>query len=256
MRNGLKIAFYLLICPAISMAQNSALPVPPSDPGEALTPTEEVVPATANTTVSPPAASVSEPLPGGAIARGVLGRPPVAAGYASAFSVTAGYSVARLWTPASAGATLVGVDTGISIDTGTHFGGELNFDYGSASSFLSSGHRLDQFSYLIGPTFRFSRTSPLNLHLHFLVGGARTAGPVPNPNGGFVTGYVNYPAWAAGGRFEYPFSKSWGIRVSVDYLRTYFLNSSINVRGQNGLRVANSIVYYFSAPSIRHRHRQ
>jgi hypothetical protein len=150
---------------------------------------------------------------------------------------------------------LIGVDTGVSLDFGTHFGAELNFDYASASNFLNSGHRLDQFSYLIGPTFRFS-SNRLNPHVHFLVGGARTSGAAPTGNGGFVTGFVNYPAWAAGGSIEYPFSRSWGVRVSIDYMRTYFLDSSATARGQNGLRVANSLVYYFSTPSIRRRHRR
>jgi len=236
------------------MAQNPAPSGQASDPGQTLAPTEEPAPITTNTNLSPPAPRVSELQQSGALARSAPRQPPVAAGYASAFSLTAGYSVTGLMTPLSVGAALIGVDTGISVDSPSHLGAELNIDYASASNFLSSGHRLDQFSYLIGPTFRFSSTNRLNPHLHFLVGGARTAGPVPSANGGFVSGYVHYPAWAVGGRLEYPFSSRWGLRLNVDYLRTYFFDSSASVRGQNGLRIANSIVYYFGAPSIRHRH--
>lgn len=231
MRNGLKIAFFFLIAPALSVAQNSAPPSPAPDSGQNPAPTEKSAPI-------------------------ALRQPPAAAGYASVLSVNAGYSITGLMTPLSAGAALIGVDMGASLDFSTHFGAELNFDYASASNFMSSGHRLDQFSYLIGPTFHFANESRLNPHLYFLVGGARTTGPAPSAGGGFITGYVNYPAWAVGGRIEYPFARSWAVRVSVDYMRTYFFDSSITARGQNGLRVANSIVYYFSGPSIRFRHRR
>jgi len=234
-RNGLEIVFLLLVVPALALAQDPAPSAQALDPGPSLTPTAEFAPA---------------PL------IGTPRRPPIAAGYASSLSLNAGYSVTGLNTPSSLGAALSGVDTGVSIDFRSHFGAQLDLDYGSTSNFLNSGHSLTQFSYLVGPTFRFSSTNRLHPHLHFLVGGARTSGAAPNGSGGFVAGYVNYPAWAAGGSLEYPFSRRWGVRVSMDYMRTYFFDSSVTVRGQSGLRLSTSLVYYFSGPSIRLRHRR
>ena len=242
MVNGLKIFFLVLIFPALTMAQDSAGQA--LDPGPNLAPAEESTPIATSTNLSPLAVGV------------VRQKPPIAAGYASSMSVSAGYSITGLSTPSSIGAALSGVDTGISIDFRSHFGAELDLDYATDSNFLNSGHRLDQFSYLIGPSFRFSSTNRLNPHIHFLVGGARTSGPASTGNGGFVTGFVDYPAWAVGGSLEYPLSRRWGVRVSMDYMRTYFFNPSVTVRGQNGLRVTSSLVYYFSAPSIRFRHRR
>ena len=107
---------------------------------------------------------------------------------------------------------------------------------------------MDVFSYLLGPVYFPPTTKRLTTHIQLLVGGARVAGAIPDGAGGFRVGYVHYPAWAFGGGAEYPLTSSFALRGSVDYLHTYFFNSAGAVRGQNNLRVVNSIVYYFHMP--------
>jgi len=254
MRIALKMLFFL-IGPTLVMAQDPPPSGQPGRPGQSLAGTEEVAPLSLATTDPSPMA-MRIPVPAGAPAFLSLRPPrqsPVAAGYASAFNLSAGYSVTGLGIPSSGRATLIGMDVGVSVESGKRFGAELNLGYASASNVFSSGHRLDVVSYLIGPVFRLSNTNLLSTYAHFIVGGARVAGPFPSANGGFNAGYVHYPAWAVGGIAEYPFSNTLGFRVSVDYLRTYFFNSSGAIRGQQGLRVVNSIVYYLGTPPIRRR---
>ncbi len=122
---------------------------------------------------------------------------------------------------------------------------KLDLSYARAPNVFNSGYRMDAISYLVGPVFYPSNGNLLSTYAHILVGGARVAGPFPNANGGLSIGYVNYLAWAFGGGAEYRLSPALGFRVGVDYLRTHFVNSSRGVRGQNDLRIVNSLVYYF-----------
>jgi hypothetical protein len=179
--------------------------------------------------------------------------PTIAAGYAPALDISAGFSVTSLGLPASSGrAVLSGVDASIATDTGRHFGVKFDLGYEHAPNLSHSGRPMDVLSYLIGPVFYPTNGDLLSTQIHVLVGGARVAGPVPNANGTLSIGHVNYPAWGLGGGIEYRLSPAFGFRVNIDYLQTHFYNSSGGVRPQNDIRIANSLVYYLGRPIRNH----
>jgi hypothetical protein len=184
---------------------------------------------------------------------GPIRQPPAAAGYAAAFNVSAGYSVTNLWLPSSGQASLNGMDLSFSADSSQRFGATVDLGYARASNAFGTGRELNVLSYLIGPVFYPTNGNLVTTSAHFLIGGARVSGPFPNATGGISAGYVHYPAWAFGGGAEYHLSPAFGFRVSVDYLRTHFYNSAQAVRGQNDIRVVNSLVYYIAAPIRRRR---
>lgn len=180
-------------------------------------------------------------------------QPPLAAGYAPVFNVSTGYSVASRGTPSSGRVVLSGINVSFSADAGKRFGATLDLGYAQASNILNSGHHMSTLSYLVGPIILLSNGSLLSTYAHLLAGGARVSGPLPGANGGLSMGLVRYPAWAAGGCAEYRLSRAFGLRVNIDYMHTYFYNSSQAVRGQNSLRVVNSLVYYLGARSLKRR---
>jgi hypothetical protein len=145
------------------------------------------------------------------------------------------------------------MNVSISADTGKTFGAKLELGYASAANAFGSGHRMDALTYLVGPVFSISNGNLLDTYAQVLAGGAKVAGPFPTGNGRFSAGHVQYPAWAFGGGAEYHLSPAFGYRVDIEYLRTHFYNSSGAIRGQNDLRVVNSIVYYFGVPRKRRR---
>jgi hypothetical protein len=183
-----------------------------------------------------------------------MNQAPFPAGYAPVLKLSAGYSVTSLSLPSSARLALNGADVSLSADSGKRFGATLDLDYALAPNVFSSGRHMDMLSYLVGPVFHPSHGNSLSTDVHFLGGGARIAGPFPNGNGGLAAGHVHYPAWALGGGVEYRLSPAFGFRVSVDYLHTDFYNPARAVRGENDLRVVNSIVFYPGMPSFRRRH--
>jgi hypothetical protein len=174
--------------------------------------------------------------------------PAVPAGYAPEWNISAGYSVTSLGTPSSGRAVLSGMDVSISRDSRSRFGVKSDFSFVRAPNAFRSGYPMSVLNYLIGPVFYPSSGNLLSTHLHLLVGAARVSGPFLNANGGLSIGYVNYPALAFGGGAEYRLSPAFGFRVGIDYLRTHFVNSSRDVRGQNDVRIVNSLVYYLGHP--------
>ncbi|HEX4546713.1 MAG TPA: hypothetical protein VH110_10155 [Candidatus Acidoferrum sp.] len=168
-------------------------------------------------------------------------------------NVSAGYSVTNLAMPSSGRVALVGAHVSISADSGTRFGATLDLDYGRAANVFSSGRRMDALSYLAGPVFCATSGNLVSTYLHLLVGGAKVTGPVPSGIGGLSAAYVHYPAWAVGGGAEYRLSSSFAFRVSVDYLHMHFFKSATAIKGQNDIRVVNSLVYYLGVPHVKYR---
>lgn len=177
-----------------------------------------------------------------------ISRPPLAAGYITAFSASAGFAATSLGMPSSGRAFLPGVDLSAAADSGKLLGAKFDLSYASTANLFNSGRRGDVLTYMAGPTFSVYHSNALTAWAHVLGGGARVAGYIGNTSSGLLFGHVNYPAWAVGGDAEYRLSPGIGLRVSVDYLRTHFYDTSGAVRGQNSMRVVNSIVYYIGEP--------
>src|ERR1700730_11101374 len=260
MRRVSKIAFSILIWPISVMAQDHPLLGQPLPPTQSPVGAQGFAPSSDSTTTPSPAPEqipvLVQPAPAFLYMRPIRQTPvrqtpvPVAAGYAPLLNTSGGFSVTSLGTPSSGRAVLSGMNFSISKDSSKRLGVKLDLSYARAPNVFHAGYRMDAISYLVGPVFYPSSGNSLSTYAHVLVGGARVSGPFANANGGLSRGYVNYPAWAFGGRAEYRISPAFGFRVGVDYLHTHFVNSSRAVRGQNDLRIVNSFVYYFGK-SIR-----
>jgi hypothetical protein len=157
--------------------------------------------------------------------------------------------------PSSGRAALTGLDISLGADSGKRIGAKLNVSYASASNVFSSGHHADVLSYLFGPVFSLWSNDSISTYAHVMAGGARVAGTFPNASGGLSAGYVHHPAVSFGGSAEYRLSPAFGFRVTIDCLHAHFFDAAGAIRGQNDLRVVNSIVYYIGEP-IRSRRRR
>jgi hypothetical protein len=248
MRTVLKVAFSLLIWPMLVMAQDHVVSDQYTPPAQNAAPegfVDPSLPATAPSSTPIQIPVLVQTTPMFAYVRPSKPIPTIAAGYAPALDISAGFAVSSFGLPASKGrAVLSGVDASIATDTGRHFGAKLDFGYEHAPNLYHSGHPMDVFTYLIGPVFYPTNGDLLSTQIHILLGGARVAGPVPTANGTLSIGHVNYPAWEVGGGVEYRLSPAFGFRVNVDFLQTHFYNFSGNVRPQNDIHIANSLVYY------------
>jgi hypothetical protein len=145
------------------------------------------------------------------------------------------------------------MDVSLAADGAKRIGAKLDLSYAHTTNVLNSGHPADVLSYLFGPTFSLWSGNSVSTSVHVLAGGARVIGTFPIAGGGLATGHVHYPALDFGGSAEYRLSRAFGFRVTIDCLHAHFYNSSGAIRGQNGLRVVNSIVYYVGEP-VRSRH--
>jgi hypothetical protein len=255
MRILLKMACSFLIWPISMMAQGPPASAQPDSPGQSPTGSHVVAPASDTTAAASPAPT-QIPVP--VQTRAFLYVQPrkqttLPAGYAPVLKFSAGYSVTSLGIPSSGHVSLSGANVSISVDTSKRFGAKLDLGYARAPNVFRSGHQMDILSYLIGPVYYPSNGDLLGTYVHFLVGGARVAGPFLNGNAGLEAGHVHYPAWAFGGGAECPISPTFGFRVSFDYVHSHFFNPSGIVRGQNDIRIVNSIVYYPGRAPTRSR---
>jgi len=256
MRTVWKIAFSLLILPVSVMAQD---PTPPTQP----TPLLQSSPSTNDSTpgldtTTPPSPEPTPILPAqppAFIYFRPIKQPPIAPGHFTVFNLSAGYSVTNLAIPSSGRVALTGMDVSVAADSGRRISAKLDLSYTRAPNVFNGGHRADAFSYLFGPVFSVWNNNSLSTYAHVLAGGARVTGTFPNASGGLSAGHVHYPAWAFGGSAEYRLSPAFGFRVTIDCLHTHFFNSAGAPRGQNDIRVVNSIVYYLGEP-VRPRDRR
>jgi hypothetical protein len=248
-----KIALCLLCWPILALAQDpqtagqaEALPQSPTGTGPS-TPAPDTLVAPSPPAPFLPSASVRPPLN-----LSEIRQPPIAPLSAPRFNLSAGYSVTGFVPPSSGRIILNGIDVSLAGDSGKRIGAKLDVAYAGASNAYGTGQRVDMLTYMLGPVFSLWNRTSLDTYAHVLAGGARVGGPFPTPSG-LRIGHVYYPAWGAGGGVEYRLSPAFGLRVTIDYLHTHFYNSSLAIRGQNELRVVNSIVYYFGRPSFRSR---
>jgi len=250
-----KMAFAFLMWPISVMAQAPPSPNQSNPPLQSSPLVNDSTPSSDPTTASSPAPTPILPVktPPSPYFR-LIKRPPIAPGYFTVFNLSAGYSVTNLAMPSSGRVALTGVNVSIAADEGRRIGAKLDLSYAFAPNVFNSGRRADMLSYLLGPTFSLWNGKMLSTSAHVMAGGARVAGPFPNLNGGLSAGHVHYPALDFGGSAEYRLSPAFGFRVTIDCLHAHFFNSSGAIRGQNDLRVVNSIVYYLGEP-VRGRHR-
>ncbi|HZC35781.1 MAG TPA: hypothetical protein VE242_09220, partial [Chthoniobacterales bacterium] len=179
-----KIAFPLLLWPISVMAQD---PPPPGQPDPPLQSplVEDGTPSPDATSAPSPTTPLQIPTPmqtHAFLSLRRIDRPPIFSAYLPVFNVSAGYSVTSVGLPGSGRAALSGFNVSISADSGRRIGAKLELSYVRTPNVLNSGHRMDMFSYLIGPVFAISNGHSVSTYAEVLAGGARVAGPVFNGN--------------------------------------------------------------------------
>jgi opacity protein-like surface antigen len=173
------------------------------------------------------------------------GQNPLVAGQAPVLEAGIGYSYTNASIPSQTTLGMNGVDLLGTFDFSRRFGVHLDLGYARNFDAFNSGRTADMLTYMAGPAFYPIRKRNFNVYTHLLLGGARETGVNYESDGTVLTGYVNKFAWAAGGGVQYRLSRSFALRVGVDYLHTQFFNSNIVVQGQSNLRPSASLIYTF-----------
>lgn len=173
------------------------------------------------------------------------GQNPLVAGQAPVFEAGIGYSYTSASIPSESTLGMNGVDLLGIADFNRHFGIHLDLGYARNFNAFNSGHTADMLTYMGGPAFYPIRKRNFNVYTHVLFGGARETGVNYQSDGTILTGFVNKFAWAAGGGVQYRFSRSFALRIGVDYLHTEFFNSNVVVQGQPNLKSDVSLIYTF-----------
>jgi hypothetical protein len=255
MRTSCKIIFCFLIAPLSIAAQDRPASgqldpsVQSNSGGQDLPPTSDIANMTTLSSSELARVPVSvQSAPAFLFVGPIKAKPAVYTGYAPSWNVSAGFSVTSLGLPPSGRAVLSGMNASFSIDTGKHYGAKLDIGYQRVPNLNNTGQPMSLLNYLIGPVLYPTNGNQLSTYVHALIGGARVGGPFPNGAGGLTIGFVNSPAWAFGGGAEYRVSQAFGFRVGFDYLHTHFYNSAGAIRGQDGVRIVSSLVYYLGNP--------
>jgi opacity protein-like surface antigen len=171
---------------------------------------------------------------------------PLVAGMGPVLEAGVGYSYIDSGVPSQTNKLgMNGVDLLGTADFSRRFGIHVDLGYARNLDAYNSHHSADLFSYVAGPVFYPVRKRDFNLYTHLLLGGARETGVNFEPNGQIILGYANRFAWAVGGGAQYRISRSFAVRVAVDYLRTQFFNSSVVLQGQTNLKPSVSLIYTF-----------
>jgi hypothetical protein len=172
---------------------------------------------------------------------------PPFAGRGPRVQASFGYTYFRLAMTSSNRLNLHGLDAGLTANFLPRLGTQIDVGYARSANVFGSGHHADVLAYLAGPVFYPARHGRLSTYLHGLFGGARVTGVVPVTSGPVLLGYANRPSWALGGGIEYRVSPSLSFQMGADDVHTAFFNSAKAIQGQENLRVAFSLVYFFSA---------
>jgi hypothetical protein len=168
------------------------------------------------------------------------GPPPSATG--PGFDASVGYS---FLTTSSAGAgreNMSGLDGAARIDFFTHWGATVDSTYVRASDVLGTGNGGYVLTLLAGPVFYPLNGRNTRTFIQALGGAGLVDSAVPTSNTNYLHGWVARSAYALGGGIERSITNRFAVRVSADYLRTAFVDSSDVIQQQNNIRLTGSFV--------------
>jgi hypothetical protein len=168
---------------------------------------------------------------------------PVPAASGPSFAVSAGYTYLAMPLPAAGRVDLNGVDAGGHVDFSPRWGATVDTGYFRASNVLGTGHNSYVLSALLGPVFYPIDHRNARVFLHVLAGAGLVDSAVPVSGTRYLGGWVARFSDAAGGGFEHLISGPFAFRVSADYLRTTFVDSTAVAHPQNNLRATVSLVF-------------
>ncbi|MGO9086669.1 MAG: hypothetical protein ACLQBK_15685 [Candidatus Sulfotelmatobacter sp.] len=167
--------------------------------------------------------------------------PPVAA-YGPSYDVSCGYSYLSSSIPSAGRVGLNGLNATGRANFLPHWGVAVDSGYVRTSNVLSTGQSGYTLTFLAGPVFYPSEHRRIRMFVHGLVGAGLVDAAVPVNGTRYLYGWVERPAYALGGGIERSVVGPFAVRLSGDYLRTAYADSTGAVRSQNNLRVTASIV--------------
>jgi len=168
--------------------------------------------------------------------------PPVAA-YGPSYDVSCGYSYLSSTIPSAGRVGLNGLDATGHADFLPHWGVAVDSGYVRTHNVLSTGHSGYTLTFLAGPVFYPLEHRKTRIFVHALAGAGLVDSAVPVTGTHYLRGWVERPAYALGGGIERSAGGPFAVRLSGDYLRTAYVDSTATVRAQNNLRLTASIVF-------------
>jgi hypothetical protein len=163
------------------------------------------------------------------------------------FKVGAGYSLIRMDAAPGRRINLSGFELDVTTDFLPRVGIKAELGYSRASSPFARRQTTDTFTYLLGPVFYAGIHRNFRTYIHILIGGARVSRPLPLSSNGYADAWANEISVDIGGGAEFRISGPFYFRVGSDYLHTKYINSLLQIRGQNDFRAITGLVYVFGS---------
>ncbi len=178
-----------------------------------------------------------------ALAQNQLQAPPPATAYGPSYDVSCGYSYLSSTIPSAGRVGLSGLDVTGHVNFLPRWGVAVDSGYVRTSNVLATGQSGYTLTFLAGPVFHLFEARKTRAFVHALAGAGLVDSAVPVSGTEYLEGWVARPAYALGGGIERTVAGPFAVRLTGDYLRTAYADSTGDVRSQNNLRVTASIVF-------------
>jgi hypothetical protein len=178
-----------------------------------------------------------------ALAQNQLQTGPPATAYGPTYDVSCGYSYLSSTIPSAGRVGLSGLDVTGHANFLPHWGVAVDSVYVRTSNVLATGQSGYTLAFLAGPVFHLFEARKTQVFVHALAGAGLVDSAVPVSGTEYLQGWVARPAYALGGGIERSVAGPFAVRLTGDYLRTAYADSTGDVRTQNNLRVTASIVF-------------
>jgi hypothetical protein len=177
-----------------------------------------------------------------ALAQNLQPGPPASA-FGPTYDVSCGYSYLSSTIPSAGRIGLSGMDVTGHANFLPHWGVAVDTGYVHTSNVLTTGQSGYTLTFLAGPVFHLFEARRTQIFVHALAGAGLVDSAVPVSNSEYLQGWVARPAYALGGGIERSVAGPFAVRLTGDYLRTAYADSTGSVHPQNNLRVIASIVF-------------
>ena len=161
--------------------------------------------------------------------------------------VSAGYVYMSMTSPSNSRLGLNGVNADGVLQFTPRLGATAQFMYATGGNVAGTGRRDNVYSGLVGPVFYLVDSGKTTVFAHALVGFGIVDSAVPLNSTTIYKGYETRFSYAVGGGWERSLSGPFAVRISGDYQRTTFVDSTLALQGQNNVRVTTSLVYRFGS---------
>jgi hypothetical protein len=181
-----------------------------------------------------------------ALAQNQLQSGAPATAYGPTYDVSCGYTYLSSTIPSSGRIGLSGLDVTGHANFLPHWGVAVDSGYVHTSNVLTTGQSGYTLTFLAGPVFHLFEHKKTQIFVHALVGAGLVDSAVPVSGAEYVHGWVARPAYALGGGVERSVVGPFAVRITGDYLRTAYVDSTVAVQSQNNLRLTASVVLRLS----------